>query len=162
VVLPLTSAFCTTPAFACGGADVLLGVGEHRAITPGPYRNIAVGEGATLDLAPGTYDVCSVTAGRGTRMTFLAGGPTVFKVTNTLRILDQSFFGPASGALRPVVYVGGPLASFGSYDQAITHVIAPNAKVGVGLGATYDGAICGRDLKGAWRVTLSCTDTGAP
>ena len=162
VVLPLTSAFCTTPAFACGGADVLLGVGEHRAITPGPYRNVVLGENATLDLAPGTYDVCSVKAGRGTRMTFLAGGRSVFKVTSVLRILDQSFFGPASGALRPVVYVGGPLASFGSYDQVITHVIAPNGKVGVGLGATYDGSICGHDLKGAWRVSLSCTDTGTP
>lgn len=47
-----------------------------------------------------------------------------------------------------MVYVGGTGASFGSSDEAIAHVIAPNAKVGVGLGATDDGAICGRDLKG--------------
>src|SRR5262249_20835754 len=105
---------------------------------------------------------CSVKAGRGTRMTFLAGGRSVFKVTNVLRILDQSFFGPASGTLRPVVYVGGPVASFGSYDQAIPHAIPPNANVGVGLGATSDGAICGHDLKGAWRDACSCTDTGRP
>jgi hypothetical protein len=95
-------------------------------------------------------------------MTFLAGGRSVFKVTGQFRVLDQSFFGPASGVLRPVVYVGGTAASFGSYDEAITHVIAPNAKVGVGLAATYDGAICAHDLKGAWRVSLSCTDTGTP
>ena len=162
VILPLTSAFCTPPTFACGGADVLLGDLEHRAITPGAYRNIVLGEGATLDLAPGTYDVCLVKAGRGTRMTFLAGGPTVFKVRDQLRVLNESFFGPGSGALRPVVYVGGSAASFGAYDEAVTHVIAPNASVRVGLASTYDGAICGRDLKGAWRVALSCTDTGAP
>ena len=58
--------------------------------------------------------------------------------------------------------MAGTVASFGAYDQAVTHVLAPNATVRVGLAATYDGAICGRDLKGAWRVALSCTDTGAP
>jgi len=162
VSLPLTSSFCTTPAFACGGPDVLLTDLEHRTIAPGAYRNIVLGEGATLDLQAGTYEVCSVKAGRTTRMTFLAGGPSVLKVADKLRVLNESFFGPADGAPWPVVYVGGSRAAYGHYTDVITHTIGPSAKVSVGLDSHYDGTMCGRDIKGAWRVTLSCTDPGAP
>ncbi len=162
LTLPLTGSFCTTPPLACGGPDVLVPPLGSATIMPGSYGNILLGEAATLDLLPGTYELCQLKAGRTTRITFLPGGQSVFKVEGNLRVLNESFFGPATGAPWPIVYVGGSQARFGHYSESITHVVAPGAKIGVGLDGLYDGTMCGRDLKSAWRVTWRCTDPGLP
>ena len=87
-----------------------------------------------------TNDLCD-NVGHCNQGTAVASGTACGDPTSSaLRVLNESFFGPGS----------------------VTHVLAPNATVRVGLAATYDGALCGRDLKGAWRVALSCTDTAAP
>jgi hypothetical protein len=149
--------FCTLPAFACGGPDVVLTNLEQRTITPGTYGDIELLDGAKLTFTPGVYTVCSVRTGRETEMLFQAGGPSELNVAGKLRIANGSFLHGAPGAPWPLLRVSGTRAIFGRAAETEAHLEAPGAKVRISVDGRYNGTMCGRDLKGATRAVWSCT-----
>src|SRR5262245_61882204 len=54
-------AFCAAPpAVVCGGSDVSVSRKASKSLTPGTYGQVTLGDGASLNLEPGTYSVCQI------------------------------------------------------------------------------------------------------
>ena len=158
VMLPLSDAFCQIPSFTCGGENILLTNLEVRTLNPGSYGIIKVGEGAILNLKPGDYTFCQFITGRNVQVNFLGSVSSLIRVDRRFVLGNGSKYGPAAGVPTPRLHGNfGPI-KFGADGFVTTHVTAPAAKVKVQRNTVFDGAICGIELKGAWHVTLSCTE----
>src|SRR5262249_8378688 len=57
---------------APGAADVTVAPAGFAMLTPGDYRDLAIGDGGTLLLSGGVYDVRSIALGAGSHLLFAA------------------------------------------------------------------------------------------
>ena len=157
VTLPLQGPFCAIDPIVCGGQSIIVPELGIATVDPGTYNIAKIGEGAIVNFKPGTYSFCSFLTGRGAQVNFLGSVPSLVRVDKLFRLGNGTIFGPAAGVPWPTVHAR-VLAKFGADELATTHVVAPEGKVKVGRGTVFDGAVCGKELKGAWHVTLTCTE----
>jgi len=158
VTVPLASEFCAIDPVVCGGPDVVVPPLGVATLEPGTYGNARIGEGAIANLKPGTYTFCGFQTGNGVQITFLGSTPSFVRVARLFKLGNQSIYGPAAGVPWPTLHADSGLVKIGADGFATTHIVAPDAKVKVLRGTLFDGGVCAKDLKGAWHVTLSCTE----
>jgi hypothetical protein len=157
--LPIAPATCgERPEPPCGTEGVSVLESQTVAIPPGVYGDLALGEGATLELAPGHYEFCGVLTGRSASILAQPGGPVDVEVVKNLKLRNGSTFGPAPGAVRPTLWVHGRSARFGAGAFVQAHVVAPDGTVKYGRSSLVDGTTCARIVQGAWNVQLTCVE----
>lgn len=157
VTVPLADEFCQISPFVCGGEDVFVANLEVRTLLPGSYGTLKVGEGAIVNMKPGEYTFCQFITGRNVHVNFLGSVATLVRVDRLFVLGNGSTYGPAAAVPTPLLHGAlGPI-KFGADGFVTTHVTAPTAQVKVQRNTLFDGAICARELKGAWHVTLDCS-----
>jgi hypothetical protein len=150
--LPVLSTWCDLPSFACGGPDVQVPVGQVVRIAPGSYDQITVLNRGTLELDPGTYDVCAI---RTTTPTAIRPrGDVVIRVDRDFKLGRFGLFEPYAGSSQ--VWVGGKAKISTS---SVVHGIAlrsPDTQTKLGRFVVFDGSLCADTLKTQRAVQLGC------
>jgi hypothetical protein len=156
VTVPLIANFCPVPAFQpCGGNDLLVpAAGVTGPIAPGTYRNARIPNGATLVLSPGAYRFCSLTAGRNTAIRTTGAGATTIDVHGSIKIGNNSSFGPDAGSPRPAVNSGGHQVRLGAGTIMDAALSAPDAAMSMGRAAIMDGTFCVNRLRTDHSIVL--------
>lgn len=152
--LPLAAPCCPIPDFTCGETAVLVKMGETQALAPGVYGHVRVMNGGHLELAPGTYTVCSLQTGR--EATVQANGAVTLNVEDTLRVGVDSHLEPLAGQPPLLVNVAGTRIKFTQNAVVRALVSAPNAQIRLGRSATVDGQLCLGSIKTDKQITLQC------
>ena len=153
--LPLTSPFCPIASPSCSGSDVTIPAGtESGPLAPGTYGRLTVGTAASLVLAPGTFQFCSVKTSK--RVAVATTGPTTIEVRDTFRLANASFFGPTTGTPAPTIDVGGASFRIGATSVLQAHVSAPNAAISFGRSSELDGTFCASTSRSDKQVILAC------
>lgn len=147
VVLPLTSPFCPIPAIGCGGPDVLVPAGTTAGpLAPGSYGNVILQGTALassqLTLAPGTFQFCSIIAGRNVRVITTGGTASTIQVLGTIRLGNGCFLGPDTGVLPPSLEIAGNSFRIGSHTVVHAIVAAPQALLKIGRAGVMQGGFC--------------------
>lgn len=149
-----------TAAPAPGAAGVTVAAGGFAALPPGEYGDLLLGEGATLSLDGGTYDVLSVTAGKNASLLFAAAAEV--RVQGRLLTGKGVVVGPEGGSgVAPhdlVFYVAGidgldgalgstpRAAEIGHSNALLANVYAPNGTLRIGQFGEATGAFLARDV----------------
>ncbi len=156
--------FATLPPFhgasPGGGSDVTVPAGGYALLPDGEYGNVSVGNGATLLLAGGTYDLLSLSAGSGAQIQFAA--PSEIRLEGRLAAGSDAVLGPEPGSgVSPhdlVIYVAGingsdgglltsPLAAdIGTGGRVALSLYVPNGTLRLNQGTVATGAFLGRDV----------------
>src|SRR5262249_46778138 len=138
-----------------GGADVLVGFQQIVRIGPGSYGAVARAPRGTLQLAPGEYDFCSLTASVPTNAptAIHSRGNVSVLIQKDLNVGRDALIEPLAGTTQ--ISVGGRVKIGAGSTIYQTIVRAPNARLGLGAGVTFDGALCVQRLKTARNVVLA-------
>src|SRR5262245_52672943 len=161
--LPLADPFCPLPDLTCGGPDVVVRRGDPpRALSPGSYGDIVLENGARLELAPGVYDACSLSAGRGVDISVTGALPSTLNIVGDLRLENGSVLGPDAGVPTPTLNVGGDQVRLGAKVELESFVAAPNADVRIRHGSSVTGSLCARELSTGHSVTFACSPNLPP
>jgi len=153
VLLPLVTGFCPVPAFGCGGEAVMVRRNKTLSLLPGSYGAVELSSGADLVLGPGTYEFCSLRAGR--KATVMAGAGTALNVQGTLALGSGSEFG-TDGAGLLVANVGGGDVAVGRNSRVTAVLAAPAAELDLGRGVEWRGTFCAAEVDGERRLKLEC------
>lgn len=151
--LPL---FHTGPS---GGPDVTVPDFGSQTLAAGDYGDVVLGEGATLELTGGVYNVRSITMTEpGGKVLF--GGAAEVRVAERVVTRQQAVVGPADGSgVAPseiVFYVAGTDAGNGSRPEAVSidqdntigaSFYAPNGTLRIGQRADATGAFLGLHVR---------------
>ncbi len=145
----------------CGGADVIVGHGQTRALTPGTYGKIILRGGApgpsTLSLAAGDYTFCTLRVGRASTME-TAEGARLF-VSGDVQLFPDSRVEPTSPGGSPFgAFVSGQSVRFSRRSQVTGRVCAPNALLALGSNARVTGSVVARVIS----VDRGATVEGIP
>jgi hypothetical protein len=155
-ILPVVDPSCVTPPITCGGPDVNLEVNETSApLPPGSYNTVMVRNGAALQLAPGTFNVCKLLVGRNGSVE--AQGAVTLNVRGQVRFGTEASLAPIETAPPVQLNVAGSQVRFGQNAVANAHITAPNALLRFGRSAAFDGSFCVDMLRDDKNITLSCT-----
>lgn len=154
--LPLVEPFCEIPTFTCGGDDVRVLPGATVGpLAPGSYRTVRVLNGGTLLLAPGTYELCGLTMGRGARVA--TTGVTTLNIASKLTVGTGSHLGPQGPQHpTPVINLAGHSGRVSQGAILRAALNAPNAKLTFGRDSTLQGCFCASRQKSDKHITLSC------
>jgi cysteine-rich repeat protein len=155
--LPRQDPFCPIASLGCGGANLEVAKGEAVGpLAPGSYGDVVVQKGGTLRLGGGAYRFCSLDTDRDA--TIEATGPvqTTLDVSGNLRLKNGSRLGPVAGVAPPIVHAGGTGVKLGAGGDVMAFLSAPHARVVLGRGAAFAGAVCGERVETAWNVRLGC------
>ncbi len=156
--LALADTVCQRPAATCGGQDVKVSKqGTHPPLTPGSYGKLELMNDAKLDLVAGSFQFCSIRAGRRVRLRVTGGGAASVDVTGDVRLGNGSTFG--GDQVTPTLRAGGKL-TFGADTKVTADLVAPRGLLTLGRQATFTGTFCADRLSTGQRVRLTCA--GAP
>lgn len=158
VQLPLEDPFCSLPAPACGGVDVVLARNETAGpLAPGSYGRLALSNDTTLTLLPGTFDFCSVKGGRGAKITVLGASPTTVRVVGNFLLGGNGEFLPLPGTPVPTLEISGTALHLGPTARIQAWITAPRAGLRFGRSAEVDGTLCGDVIGTDNFARLTCT-----
>lgn len=158
VTLPVVEPFCPIGDFDCGGGDVTVGRGETRILPPGSYDSIELASGARLELSPGSYTVCDVSAGKNTTI-IASGGSTMLQIVGALQVGNGGSLVSNAGDPPLIVDVAGTeRVKLGRNVVVAAFLSAPNARVSVGNGGELIGSMCAERLDLGKNSALSCSD----
>jgi hypothetical protein len=153
--LPLSALFCPVAAFTCGGDDVHVPLnGSSGPLAPGSYGTVLLESGATLTLAAGVFNVCSVDVGLLAHI--VTTGATTINVLDDIRLRLSSSLGPDGSSPAPVLNVLGRSVIIGPLATAQASISAPDATVRLQKSAVLHGAFCADQLRGSRLVKLDC------
>jgi hypothetical protein len=155
--LPLVQPFCTIPAIACGGAEVMVKPNQSTGpLAPGTYGKLSLQNGGTLTLAAGTFTFCDFKMGRNAVLTTL--GPVTLNVQRNVVIGTASTFGPAAGDTPIVVNVAGKLVRVSQSAVANAAFFAPAGRITFGRDSHLLGCFCTDREKSDKHITLECRE----
>jgi VCBS repeat-containing protein len=139
---------------------VAVAAGGFVVLPDGDYGAVSVGQGGTLILSGGTYNLRSLSGDTGSQLLFAA--PAEVRVEERLLTAPEAVLGPAPGAaVAPhdlVIYVAGingldggllssPLAAeIGSGNRVALSLYVPDGTLRVGHATLATGAFLGRDV----------------
>ena len=161
--LPPFPIFAPLPAFQTatpGTTDVTVPANQTQTLAPGAYRNIQLGNNATLRFSPGIYDINSITAGKNATLSFqnLVSGTTKVRVLNQVTTDSKPTIGPddadplkAAKIIFYVAFASGagltPAAvTIGDSGTIQANVYAPNGTLVLGEKVTATGAFLARNV----------------
>src|SRR5262245_1693975 len=148
---------CVVPAVQCGGQNVTLRRGDApRTLTPGTYNLVNLENGTSLTLSPGTYNFCELKTGRNASIEVTGGTQSTINVAGDVRLENGTTFGPAAGTPTPLLNASGDVVKFAAKSNVRAFVSAPNARLSLGRGSTFTGAVCAQSLAGSRKVTVEC------
>lgn len=149
-----------SPAPAPGAADVAVAPGGSAMLTPGEYGGLTIGDGGTLRLSGGIYDVRSIAMGAGSHLLFAA--PSQVRVAASFFSDRGAEIGPDVGvslaAHNLVFYVAGPngpgggllttplAAELGEESRVQANFYVPNGTLALRQRSDATGAFLARDL----------------
>jgi len=155
--LPLAQPFCTIPAIACGGADVMVQPNQSMGpLAPGTYGKLILQNGGTLTLAAGTFTFCDLKMGRNAVLTTV--GQATLNVQRNVVIGTASTFGPAVGDTPIVVNVAGKLVRVSQSAVANAAFFAPAGRITFGRDSHLLGCFCTDREKSDKHITLECRE----
>jgi len=157
--LPLTSPFCPITSFdsSCNGPDVLVQIGETRALAPGVYGRLRMIDGGTLQLGAGTYTFCDAKTGQGAVIETQGAAGTTILIGQRLQLGDGSVLGPQSVTDPiPVIHLEGKKFRLGEGAEATMYLSAPNTKLTMGRDSKIHGTLCVDFMKTDKHTTLDC------
>jgi hypothetical protein len=142
-----------------GGPDVTVPDFGSQTLAPGDYGDVVLGEGATLELTGGVYNVRSITMTEpGGKILF--GGASEVRVAERVVTRQEAVVGPADGSgaapSEIVFYVAGTDAGNGSRPEAVSidqdntigaSFYAPNGTLRIGQRADATGAFLGLHVR---------------
>jgi len=150
--LPVVPTWCSMPASACGGANVLVGLGEVVRLSPGSYGSVTILKRGTLELDPGEYDFCALRA--SAPIAIRGRGNVVGRIQGDLRTGRGALVEPFAGTTQ--LWVGGT-AKLGSGSEVHQTVLrVPDDRLSLGRLVKFDGALCADQLRGSRSVALGC------
>jgi len=153
VVLPMVDPYCETPVISSGGPDVSLEVNETLGpLPPGSYNTVMVRNGAALELAPGTFNVCRLLVGRNGSVE--AQGAATINVKGPVRFGTEASLAPVASAPPVVLNVAGTQIRFGQNAVAHAVITAPKALLRFGRSAFFEGSFCVDMLRDDKHITL--------
>ena len=161
--LPPFPIFAPLPAFQTatpGTTDVTVPANQTQTLAPGAYRNIQLGNNATLRFSPGIYDINSITAGKNATLSFqnLVSGTTKVRVLNQVTTDSKPTIGPddadplkAAKIIFYVAFASGagltpPAVTIGDSGTIQANVYAPNGTLVLGEKVTATGAFLARNV----------------
>jgi hypothetical protein len=154
--LPVVSPFCSVPAIACGGGDVIVPPGQDVGpLSPGTYGRLRVLTGGSVTLAAGAFTFCDIKLGR--EVTMVTVGPATLDVAGDVKIGDGSTLAPASGTAPVQVNVAGRRVRVSNSATARVAFVAPNAQISFGRDARLAGCFCVDRAKSDKGITLDTT-----
>jgi hypothetical protein len=157
--LPLRDPFCPIPALECGGPEVRVERGQSAGpLAPGSYGDVVLKNGATLTLAGGDYQFCSLRTGRNATIQVLGSGQSTIDIAGDLRLENGSRLAPSAPASTPIVNVGGTTADLGAQVVVEAFLSAPQADFRLGRGSTFTGAFCADRVVTGRNVVLTCAE----
>ena len=132
VVSPFSAggAFCAAPTVQCGGSDVTVPRRGSASLTPSTYGQVTLGDGASLNLAPGTYNVCQIRTGKRVTVEVTGATQSTINVRDGVRIDDGSTFGPMGSTPPPLLNVAGDTVHIGKRTIVQAFITAPSARLG--------------------------------
>jgi len=155
--LPLAQPFCTIPAIACGGADVMVQPNQSMGpLAPGTYGKLILQNGGTLTLAAGTFTFCDLKMGRNAVLTTV--GQATLNVQRNVVIGTASTFGPAVGDTPIVVNLAGKLVRVSQSAVANAAFFAPAGRITFGRDSHLLGCFCTDREKSDKHITLECRE----
>jgi hypothetical protein len=158
-MLPLRDPFCPIPALECGGPEVRVERGQSAGpLAPGSYGDVVLKNGATLTLAGGDYQFCSLRTGRNATIQVLGSGQSTIDIAGDLRLENGSRLAPGAPASAPIVNVGGTTADLGAQVVVEAFLSAPQADFRLGRGSTFTGAFCADRVVTGRNVVLTCAE----
>ncbi|HEY3517375.1 MAG TPA: thrombospondin type 3 repeat-containing protein, partial [Gammaproteobacteria bacterium] len=125
--------------------DISAGFGEELVLEPGRYRKVVVGNGGTLRLGAGEYQIASLEVSRNGTLAIDAGDVTVH-VASTLGVTGETRLLDGDASRLTLGYLGTAPALIESSLTAV--VVAPNAALELGGAqrASYAGAFFARRI----------------
>jgi hypothetical protein len=149
-------AFCAAPTVDCGGSDFTVPKKGSKSLTPGTYGQVTLGDGASLNLEPGTYSVCQIRTGKHVTVEVTGATQSTINVRDEVRIGDGSTFGPVGSTPTPLLNVAGDTVHIGKHATVQAFITAPSARLDLGDGTTFTGAACVRELSAGRKVNIEC------
>jgi hypothetical protein len=163
VSLPLTSPYCPLPPLECGGPDILVPRrGELLDVVPGSYGTIHVKNDATIQLAPGTYDMCKLDVARKATIHLTGTTQTVLNVSERVRLANGVRIVLDPGTPTPALNVGGNDLRIGPKAEIEAFISAPNARLRLGGQATVRGSFCVDTARSGKKIHLTCAGGTPP
>jgi len=150
--LPVVPTFCAMPSGSCGGSDVLVAERGVVRITPGAYGNVIVLPHGTLELDPGEYDICGVTASSPTAIR--PRGNVVMRIQRDLKISRFGLIEPLAGSAQ--IWVAGRVKILTSTAIHRAAINTPDQSLKLGRFVVFDGALCADSLRAGRSVQLGC------
>jgi hypothetical protein len=158
-VLPLTNPFCPVPTFACGGPTVVLPRHGSQSLPPGGYGDLMLRDDGVLTLTGGTYEICSLWAGKRVRIRVTGSGQTVINVAGSVRIANGSALVAEPGTPLPILNIGGTVVRLGADAVIEAFMSAPQATLSMGRQARILGSFCVRQAVTDKGIRLDCAST---
>jgi len=154
VSLPLEDPFCPIGPFSCGGPDIEVAEGATLALAPGSYDKLIVRNGGHLELdAGGTYNFCNVKVGR--IASIFAPDVVRINVASRIKVAPESSITTGTG--DPILLnVVGRTVRFSQDNIIQASIIAPNAKVKFQRRTTFTGCFCADANASDKTVALIC------
>lgn len=152
--LPIEDPFCPIGPFTCGGPDIEVPEGATLFLAPGTYDKLIVRNGGNLQLQTGqTYTFCNVKVGRAASI-FV---PDVARINVASRIKIAPESSLTTGTGDPMLLnVVGRTVRFSQDNVIQASIIAPNAKVKFQRRTDFTGCFCADQNSSDKTVTLTC------
>jgi probable HAF family extracellular repeat protein len=142
--------FATPGPVVAGNSDIK--ATANMSLAPGNYHDVVASGKTVLTLAPGTYNLNSITLTGGAKVAISPAGPVVLNIAgaNKATPVDLSGGSMADPAGIPanftIIYAGTAQLSLAGQDAAYGVVYAPNAEASLSGQADWFGALVVKTL----------------
>ena len=142
LVLPLNDPYCPIPALKCGTTAIQSERNGGAVImSPGDYGAVRMRNNSTLRFeSPGTYNICSLRAGRNVHIEVSNAGPTTLNVVGDFVLRNGCEV--ASAGFPLVINVGGKSVNLGALCNVFADLSAPAARLHFGRSVSMRGSFC--------------------
>jgi cytoskeletal protein CcmA (bactofilin family) len=136
------------PNFSSGSQNVAVPNGGSQLLSPGDYKDVTVGESATLQLTSGTYNFQSLTLNKFAVLEIAAASGTVINIVTNLETGQDSQLNLTSGVSEDVSFnVAGTSVRLQNRTVWLGTILAPNATVIIRPDVKFSGAICAKRIE---------------
>jgi hypothetical protein len=137
------------PAFSAGTQDINISSSPYT-LAAGDYRNITTGNGVTLNLTGGVYNIQNLSMGNSPIIQY-EGSTSTLRITGDMTLGNYPIVRPKSGsglnATNLVIYIQGVNGlSLGNSSDIKCNLYIPNGTLTVGNGANFTGCFIAKNI----------------
>lgn len=140
-------------SFSAGGDDIEVPKRGFFALPPDTYGEVEVEKHATLSLHTGVYFLTELKLERNAALEIdVSNGPVTINVANRLRFFKDTHVsvtpsGEPGTTLVTFNYSGSNKVRIGKRARFLGTIMAPEAKVELNQGATFQGSLCAHKIR---------------